>query len=394
MSGPRACLSRFGGLAAGMEEEQKRYLPREAAVHPAGGIDRRLPAGVPLLLCGIRTDGARRAHLRRGPRPARRCRQLGDTRHRLVGRRPAGANGLVRTHAPRTGTRSAQQRLDERASPAGTRCRPGGVRDDRGRVRLGARGLHGPADLRQAPPRWRRAEHRPDRRRSRCPARARQTRGQDGQLHHLHSAAAARRRYSDHALVDAGKGDSHLPHDVQPRGKGGDGAGTCTRPSGDSAGVPERDRINFGDGAPSLSTMDADKFYCGTMATVTFTGDVTPCSVIREGVGNVRLTPFRSIVATHLGELIHAPLHEDQGHAGALRLLREQLALLGLPGERIPLRRRCQRPRPHVLAHPVRQVRSRVSTRAEGVWSHGGWTSESRTSWRSTPDPEASCGKC
>ena len=72
----------------------------------------------------------------------------------------------------------------------------------------------------------------------------------------------------------------------------------------------ERDRLNYGDGAPSLSAMDADKFYCGTMATVTFTGDVTPCSVIRKGVGNIRRTPFRHIVAAHLGELIHSALHE------------------------------------------------------------------------------------
>ena len=73
----------------------------------------------------------------------------------------------------------------------------------------------------------------------------------------------------------------------------------------------ERDRVNFGDGAPSLSAMDTDKFYCGTVATVTFTGDVTPCSVIRDGVGNIRLMPFRSIVAEHLGELVHARLHDS-----------------------------------------------------------------------------------
>lgn len=72
----------------------------------------------------------------------------------------------------------------------------------------------------------------------------------------------------------------------------------------------ERDRINYGDGSPSLSAMDTDKFYCGTMATVTFTGDVTPCSVIRDGVGNIRRTPFRDILAAHLGELVHAPLHD------------------------------------------------------------------------------------
>jgi radical SAM protein with 4Fe4S-binding SPASM domain len=74
----------------------------------------------------------------------------------------------------------------------------------------------------------------------------------------------------------------------------------------------ERDRVNYGDGAPSLSAMDTDKFYCGTMATVTFTGDVTPCSVIRKGVGNIRHTPFRSIVAAHLDKLVHAALHDVQ----------------------------------------------------------------------------------
>lgn len=74
----------------------------------------------------------------------------------------------------------------------------------------------------------------------------------------------------------------------------------------------ERDRLNYGEGATSLSAMDTDKFYCGTMAAVTFTGEVTPCSVIREGVGNIRRAPFRSIVGEHLHTLIHAPLHEVQ----------------------------------------------------------------------------------
>jgi len=74
----------------------------------------------------------------------------------------------------------------------------------------------------------------------------------------------------------------------------------------------ERDRLNYGDAEPSISTMDVDKFYCGTMATVTFAGDVTPCSVIREGVGNIRVTPFDRIVAEHLGVLIHAPLHDER----------------------------------------------------------------------------------
>jgi radical SAM protein with 4Fe4S-binding SPASM domain len=72
----------------------------------------------------------------------------------------------------------------------------------------------------------------------------------------------------------------------------------------------ERDRISYGSDDMSIGAMDTDKYYCGTMATVTFTGDVTPCSVIREGVGNVRVTPFRQIVAEHLDELIHADLHD------------------------------------------------------------------------------------
>jgi len=74
----------------------------------------------------------------------------------------------------------------------------------------------------------------------------------------------------------------------------------------------ERDHLNFGDDEVSLSAMDTDKFYCGTMATVTFTGDVTPCSVIRQGVGNIRAAPFRRIVAEHLDELIHSRLHDER----------------------------------------------------------------------------------
>jgi len=72
----------------------------------------------------------------------------------------------------------------------------------------------------------------------------------------------------------------------------------------------ERDRTNYGDDGITISAMDTDKYYCGTMATVTFTGDVTPCSVIRQGVGNVRVTPFRQIIAQHLDALVHSDLHD------------------------------------------------------------------------------------
>ncbi len=72
----------------------------------------------------------------------------------------------------------------------------------------------------------------------------------------------------------------------------------------------ERDRINYGDDTISIAAMDTDKYYCGTMSTVTFTGDVTPCSVIREEVGNIRLTPFPQIIEEHIDTLIHADLHD------------------------------------------------------------------------------------
>lgn len=73
-----------------------------------------------------------------------------------------------------------------------------------------------------------------------------------------------------------------------------------------------RDKINYGDDAVSISSMDTDKYYCGTMATVTYTGDVTPCSVIRQGVGNIRETSFRQIVTQHLDTLIHGDMHDTR----------------------------------------------------------------------------------
>ena len=74
----------------------------------------------------------------------------------------------------------------------------------------------------------------------------------------------------------------------------------------------ERDVLNYGPHGGTIAAMDTDKFYCGTMATVTFTGDVTACSVIRKGVGNIRITPFARILEEHLGELIHDPLHDER----------------------------------------------------------------------------------
>jgi len=96
-----------------------------------------------------------------------------------------------------------------------------------------------------------------------------------------------------------------------PAGTGHDWRSLAPEPEATRLVCRERDRLNYGAETLSISAMDTDKFYCGTMATVTFNGDVTPCSVIREGVGNIRVTPFARIVSDHLGKLIHEPLHDE-----------------------------------------------------------------------------------
>jgi radical SAM protein with 4Fe4S-binding SPASM domain len=97
-----------------------------------------------------------------------------------------------------------------------------------------------------------------------------------------------------------------------PAGKGHDWRSLAPSPEDTRLVYRERDRLNHGSEKLTISAMDTDKFYCGTMATVTFNGDVTPCSVIREGVGNIRVAPLTRIVADHLGELVHEPLHDER----------------------------------------------------------------------------------
>ncbi len=76
-----------------------------------------------------------------------------------------------------------------------------------------------------------------------------------------------------------------------------------------------RDRVNKQEAA-SLGVMDVNKFYCGGMLCVTFDGDVTPCSVIRTGVGNIRQESFRSIVEEHKDKLLFMPLHDTSNLEG------------------------------------------------------------------------------
>ncbi len=73
----------------------------------------------------------------------------------------------------------------------------------------------------------------------------------------------------------------------------------------------ERDRLCYDPGT-TIGAMDTDKYYCGTLVTVTYTGEVTPCSVIREGVDNIRRTPLREIIAEHRETLVHAALHDTR----------------------------------------------------------------------------------
>jgi len=65
-----------------------------------------------------------------------------------------------------------------------------------------------------------------------------------------------------------------------------------------------RDAICYPGSSHSFGTMDVNKFYCGSVVCVTVDGDVTPCSVIREGFGNIRNQPLRKIVEDHRRELL------------------------------------------------------------------------------------------
>lgn len=66
-----------------------------------------------------------------------------------------------------------------------------------------------------------------------------------------------------------------------------------------------------GPGVP-LGSQDVTKFYCGTKCCVTFDGEVTPCSLVREGIDNVFRRPFREIFREHREQLLLLPLHREE----------------------------------------------------------------------------------
>jgi len=72
-----------------------------------------------------------------------------------------------------------------------------------------------------------------------------------------------------------------------------------------------RDRVNYPGSDLSMSSMDVNKYYCGGTICITVEGDVTPCSVIRQGFGNVHHLPFSEIISRYRSELLFLPLRAE-----------------------------------------------------------------------------------
>ena len=71
-----------------------------------------------------------------------------------------------------------------------------------------------------------------------------------------------------------------------------------------------RDEVNYPGSSLSICSMDTSKYYCGGIICVTVDGDVTPCSVIREGVGNIHEAPLQTIVEQHWHTLLFGGLRD------------------------------------------------------------------------------------
>lgn len=77
-----------------------------------------------------------------------------------------------------------------------------------------------------------------------------------------------------------------------------------------------RDVSNYSKSQPSMSTMDVNKFYCGGMICVTIDGDVTPCSVIRKGFGNISEKPLEKIIEESKDQLLLTHLRNQKNMPG------------------------------------------------------------------------------
>jgi radical SAM protein with 4Fe4S-binding SPASM domain len=80
-----------------------------------------------------------------------------------------------------------------------------------------------------------------------------------------------------------------------------------------------RDKMNYAESRTSISAMDVNKFYCGGVICITTNGDVTPCSVIRKGFGNINETPLQIIIDEHKDELLLTHLRDPQNMSGHCR---------------------------------------------------------------------------
>ena len=139
------CLTPVRRPCGGTRRRAEAVLPREAALHAASRIHRRVPAGLPLLLCGIHADG------NAGPRRPTKSARCSTTPPSLevraidwLGGDPLARPDWYRADGDAPVARPDQQRLDERSPPARPGRRPQVVEVDRGRFRLRARGLHRP----------------------------------------------------------------------------------------------------------------------------------------------------------------------------------------------------------------------------------------------------------
>ena len=78
-----------------------------------------------------------------------------------------------------------------------------------------------------------------------------------------------------------------------------------------------RDDVNYSNSPHSISTMDVNKFYCGGIICVTVDGDVTSCSVIRKGFGNINDSLLEDIIDKFKNDLLFIPLRETKNMPGS-----------------------------------------------------------------------------